>query len=141
VETIPAGMAGAGRLAFVVLNKISGEKGYIFDTALVPADAVLMKSGSAFMIDLAHNWQGAQQPAGSSQFNATGDLKDPSVLNLHAAGGDGRANENLGLTSLHQIFVDSHNAILKQLEVDIARNKRKILAFRCQRKKNLRPQS
>ena len=129
VETIPAGMAGAGRLAFVVLNKISGEKGYIFDTALVPADAVLMKSGSAFMIDLAHNWQGAQQPAGSSQFNATGDLKDPSVLNLHAAGGDGRANENLGLTSIHQIFVDAHNAILKQLEVDIARNKQKNPSF------------
>jgi len=124
VETVPTGMAGAGRLGFVTLNKITGEKGYIFDTALLPANTVLMKSGSAFMIDLAHNWQGAQRPAGESQFDANGDLKDPSILNVHAVGGDGRANENLGLTSIHQIFVDAHNAILKQLEVDIAKNQR-----------------
>ena len=120
VEVIPVGKPGAGRLGFVTLNKISGEKGYIFDTALLTADSVLVKSGSAFMIDLANNWRGATRPAGESQFNANGDLKDASVLNLHTVGGDGRANENLGLTSLHQIFANAHNAILEQLEVNIS---------------------
>ncbi|MFN9570280.1 MAG: peroxidase family protein, partial [Cyanobacteriota bacterium] len=122
VEKIPQGLANAGRYAFVVLDKVSGQKSYVFDTAAVAANQVLAKAGSAFLLDLAHDWKGAPLPAGVDPFFANGDLKDPSRLNQHAVGGDGRLNENIGLTSMHEIFVDTHNNILKQIKADLAQN-------------------
>ncbi|MFM7640548.1 MAG: peroxidase family protein [Cyanobium sp.] len=122
VEKIPQGLANAGRYAFVVLDKVSGQKSYVFDTAAVAANQVLAKAGSAFLLDLAHDWKGAPLPAGVDPFFANGDLKDPSRLNQHAVGGDGRLNENIGLTSMHEIFVDTHNNILEQIKDDLAQN-------------------
>ncbi|MGV2389478.1 MAG UNVERIFIED_CONTAM: hypothetical protein LVR29_18285 [Microcystis novacekii LVE1205-3] len=73
-----------------MLDKVSGQKSYVFDTADVTSNQVLVNSGSAFLIDLAPDWKGVPQPAGSDPFKANGDLKDPSRLNEHAVGGDGR---------------------------------------------------
>jgi Ca2+-binding RTX toxin-like protein len=116
VEKIPQGLSNAGRYAFVVLDKVSGQKGYIFDTSAVTSNQVLVKAGSAFLIDLAPDWKGNPQPSGTDPFLANGDLKDPSRLNQHAIAGDGRLNENIGLTSLHEIFLSTHNNILKQIK-------------------------
>jgi Ca2+-binding RTX toxin-like protein len=116
VERIPQGLSNAGRYAFVILDKVSGQKGYIFDTAAITSNQVLVKAGSAFLIDLAPDWKGNPQPSGTDPFLANGDLKDPSRLNQHAVAGDGRLNENIGLTSLHEIFVSTHNNILKQIK-------------------------
>lgn len=116
VERIPQGLSNAGRYAFVILDKVSGQKGYIFDTSAVTSNQVLVKAGSAFLIDLAPDWKGNPQPSGTDPFLANGDLKDPSRLNQHAVAGDGRLNENIGLTSLHEIFVSTHNNILKQIK-------------------------
>jgi Ca2+-binding RTX toxin-like protein len=116
VERIPQGLSNAGRYAFVILDKVSGQKGYIFDTAAITSNQVLVKAGSAFLIDLAPDWKGNPQPSGTDPFLANGDLKDPSRLNQHAVAGDGRLNENIGLTSLHEVFVSTHNNILKQIK-------------------------
>ena len=116
VERIPQGLSNAGRYAFVILDKVSGQKSYIFDTAAVTDNQVLVNAGSAFLIDLAQDWKGNPQPPGSDYFLENGDLKDSSRLNQHAIGGDGRLNENIGLTSLHEIFVSTHNNILKQIK-------------------------
>lgn len=119
VERIPQGLSNSGRFAFVILDKVSGQKSYIFDTAAVTDNQVLVNAGSAFLIDLAQDWKGNPQPPGSDYFLENGDLKDPSRLNQHAIGGDGRLNENIGLTSLHEIFVSTHNNILKQIKRNI----------------------
>ena len=116
LERIPDGLTNAGRYAFVILDKVSGQKGYIFDTAAITSNQVLVKAGSAFLIDLAPDWKGNPQPSGTDPFLANGDLKDPSRLNQHAVAGDGRLNENIGLTSLHEVFVSTHNNILKQIK-------------------------
>jgi Ca2+-binding RTX toxin-like protein len=116
VEKIPQGLPNEGRYAFVVLDKVSGQKSYVFDTAAVTINQVLVKAGAAFLIDLAPDWRGNPQPSGTDPFLANGDLKDPSRLNQHAIGGDGRLNENIGLTSMHEIFVSTHNNILKQIK-------------------------
>lgn len=120
VERIPQGLSNAGRYAFVVLDKVSGQKSYIFDTAAVTSNQVLVKGGSAFLIDLAQDWKGNPQPPGTDPFLANGDLRDPSRLNQHAVGGDGRLNENIGLTSMHEIFVTTHNNILEQIKANLA---------------------
>jgi len=122
VEIIPQGQPNGGRYAFVVLDKVSGQKSYVFDTADVTSTQVLAKAGSAFLIDLAPDWKGSPQPAGSDPFKANGDLKDPSRLNQHAVGGDGRLNENIGLTAMHEIFVTTHNNILSQIQANLAQN-------------------
>lgn len=122
VERIPEGLANAGRYAFVVLDKVSGLRSYLFDTAAVSSNQVLVKAGAAFLIDLAADWKGAPLPAGVDPFFANGDLKDPTRLNQHAVGGDGRLNENIGLTSLHEIFVTTHNNILAQIKDDLPNN-------------------
>jgi Ca2+-binding RTX toxin-like protein len=122
VEKIAAGQPNAGRYAFVVLDKVTGEKSYAFDTAAVTSTQVLVNAGSAFLIDLAPDWKGNPQPPGSDPFKANGDLKDPSRLNAHAVGGDGRLNENIGLISMHEIFVTTHNNILAQIIEDLEEN-------------------
>ncbi|MDH4404540.1 MAG: peroxidase family protein [Cyanobium sp. D14.bin.5] len=122
VERIPQGIPNAGRYAFVALDKVSGLRSYLFDTAALTSNQVLVKAGAAFLIDLAPNWKGAPLPAGVDPFFANGDLKDPTRLNQHAVGGDGRLNENIGLTSLHEIFVTTHNNILAQIESDLPNN-------------------
>ncbi len=122
VEVIPQGLPNAGKYAFVALDKVSGVKHYLFDTAAIPPNQVLVKAGAAFLIDLAADWKGAPLPPGQDPFKTNGDLKDPSRLNQHAVGGDGRLNENLGLTSLHEIFVSTHNNILQQIKADLPSN-------------------
>lgn len=69
---------------------------------------------------MAPDWKGNPQPQGTDPFFANGDLKDPSRLNQHAVGGDGRLNENIGLTSMHEIFVSTHNNILEQIKANHA---------------------
>lgn len=120
VEIIPQGQVNAGRFAFVVLDKVSGQKSYVFDTAVITSNQVLASAGSAFLIDLARDWKGNPQPTGVDSFYANGDLKDPSRLNQHAVGGDGRLNENIGLTAIHEIFVATHNNILAQIQANMA---------------------
>lgn len=62
VERIPQGLSNAGRYAFVILDKVSGQKGYIFDTSAVTSNQVLVKAGSAFLIDLAQIGRGIRSP-------------------------------------------------------------------------------
>lgn len=70
----------------------------------------LQTVGHAFLDDMAH---GVLDP---SLLNAKGDLIDPTLLNAHFVAGDGRANENVGLTAIHDIFHSEHNRVLKDIQ-------------------------
>ncbi|GER23390.1 hypothetical protein NCCP1664_18860 [Zafaria cholistanensis] len=49
----------------------------------------------------------AQQPAGTY---------DDEMLNAHFVAGDGRVNENIGLTAVHQVFHSEHNRLVDYME-------------------------
>ena len=49
----------------------------------------------------------AWTPAGAGTY-------DDELLNAHYIAGDGRANENIGLTAVHSIFHSEHNRLVDQ---------------------------
>jgi hypothetical protein len=49
----------------------------------------------------------ASQPAGTY---------DDEMLNAHFIAGDGRVNENIGLTTIHQIFHSEHDRLVDDIE-------------------------
>ncbi len=73
------------------------------------ADLRLQTVGHAFLDDMAHGVL-------NGPMNAAGDLTDPALLNAHIIAGDGRANENLGLTSIHEVFHAEHNNVLNDIK-------------------------
>src|SRR5262245_24858382 len=86
-----------------------------------PVDlANAVRTGHQFLIDIAHSADpsaapglvrdnngviGGAQPAGTY---------DGELLDAHYIAGDGRANENIGLTAVHDIFHSEHNRLVEQ---------------------------
>lgn len=78
-----------------------------------------VRTGHAFLADIAHN----AVPEGKIDDGDTeiglanpgnGDLEyDDELLDAHFIAGDGRANENIGLTAVHHIFHSEHNRLLQ----------------------------
>jgi len=65
------------------------------------------------------NWQGNIPGVSFNTNPLTGsvrDLVDPSVLNAHFIFGDGRMHENIGLTQIHELFLNEHNRVLTELK-------------------------
>src|SRR5262249_29255151 len=90
-------------------------------------DAVVVRTGHQFLIDVAHNAVPVLNAAGelvpdadttagnAVAFNPlTGqNLEyDDELLDAHYIAGDGRANENIGLTAVHSIFHAEHNRLV-----------------------------
>ncbi|RYE88224.1 MAG: hypothetical protein EOP19_02055, partial [Hyphomicrobiales bacterium] len=63
----------------------------------------VVRSGHAFLLDMHPD----ADPEGAT-FN-------PALLNAHFIAGDGRVNENYGLTAVHEVFHDEHNLIAQQI--------------------------
>ena len=75
-------------------------------------DATLaIRTGHAFLMDIAHGAD-PSRPG----YNA-------ALLNQHFIAGDGRVNENIGLTAVHQVFHSEHNRLVDQTkDVILAEN-------------------
>jgi Ca2+-binding RTX toxin-like protein len=92
----------------------------------VPTDAV--RTGVAFLDDIAHHAVPAAGLAPDADATASNDFAaqpagtyDDEMLDAHFVAGDGRVNENIGLTAVHQIFHSEHNRLVdyvKNLIVD-----------------------
>jgi Animal haem peroxidase/Fibronectin type III domain/RTX calcium-binding nonapeptide repeat (4 copies) len=97
---------------------------------LIPGDAV--RTGHAFLDDIAHHAApvGDRNPLDGPGPN---ELRDPDsdpgttddndfatyddeMLNAHFIAGDGRANENIGLTAIHQVFHSEHNRLVEDVK-------------------------
>jgi Ca2+-binding RTX toxin-like protein len=92
---------------------------------LVPANAA--RTGHAFLDDIAHHAVPKQatpaqgptpaQPAFTPDANTTVDATaaagtyDDETLDRHFVAGDGRVNENIALSAMHQIFHSEHNRL------------------------------
>jgi len=99
----------------VALNKTTGAVVFVQDSspqALNSANLTLVTIGHAFLDDMAHGVL--------STLNAnTGDVTDPTakaLLDAHIIAGDGRANENIGLSTIHEVFHAEHNRVLAQIK-------------------------
>jgi Ca2+-binding RTX toxin-like protein len=75
-----------------------------------------VSSGHAFLDDIAHNaTPGAGKIADGDGLVSTAAQRQPSgtydneLLDRHYIAGDGRANENIGLTAVHHVFHSEHN--------------------------------
>ncbi|MGY2259803.1 peroxidase family protein [Pseudomonas sp. SDO55104_S430] len=89
--------------------------------------ASAISTGHGFLDDIAHNAEpvitggvlqadgdtdvGNTQPPGPGGTNLT---YDNELLDAHYIAGDGRANENIGLTAVHHVFHSEHNRLVQQ---------------------------
>ena len=96
----------------------------------IPADAV--RTGHAFLDDIAHhaaprgdrdptNGPGPVEDLDPDGDPGTTDDGDPTtyddeMLNAHFVAGDGRANENIGLTTVHHVFHSEHNRLVADID-------------------------
>jgi Ca2+-binding RTX toxin-like protein len=135
VERLPVSRSNPDgtQFAFVALDNVTGERVLISDTSLeylALNGLTLVTTGHAFLDDLARGVL--------SQLTETGDVApaamithlkpeyavDGSVtyvptpvatsvlLDGHFVAGDGRANENIGLTAIHDVFHSEHNRLV-----------------------------
>lgn len=83
---------------------------------LVPDNAFF--TGHAFLADIAHNAVPDGLADGDIEIGLnnpgfeTGDY-DNELLDAHYIAGDGRANENIGLTAVHHVFHSEHNRLVE----------------------------
>ena len=62
---------------------------------------------------------GQQSPSSAGARPRTAGTYDNELLDAHYIAGDGRANENIGLTAVHSIFHSEHNRLVEQTK-DVA---------------------
>jgi hypothetical protein len=89
-----------------------------------------VRTGHQFLIDIAHS----ADPTGATGADAdtiagndvpvnplTGQniVYDNELLDAHYIAGDGRANENIGLTAVHSIFHAEHNRLVEQTKMEL----------------------
>ncbi|HYI33914.1 MAG TPA: peroxidase family protein, partial [Glaciibacter sp.] len=106
------------------------ETGFVAGTpAGTPVPADVLGTGHAFLDDIAHgstpvvtggelvprfNEDGTPILDGNGQPVLTG--YDNATLNQHYIAGDGRVNENIGLTAVHAVFHAEHNRMVGEIE-------------------------
>ena len=84
-------------------------------------------TGHQFLIDIAHSADPSADPSTGIKPVADADniinigtppapgTYDNELLNVHYIAGDGRVNENIGLTTVHSIFHSEHNRLVDQV--------------------------
>ena len=128
-------IAGAHGFAQVVVRHTDGTTALVegiatgldlTDTALLGGTVV--RTGIAFINDMAHNAAPVLDASGNLLPDAdtvagnvivpgpTGanPVYDNELLDAHYIAGDGRANENFGLTAVHEVFHAEHNRLIDQ---------------------------
>src|SRR5262252_5071898 len=105
----------------------------------IPTDA--LRTAHAFLNDIAHNavpvdgagnaltadspaQDAAQGPGGICDFRQTPSCQPPGtydneLLDAHFVTGDGRGNENIALSMMHQLFHAEHNRIASEIDHNI----------------------
>ncbi|MCX6521141.1 MAG: heme peroxidase [Actinobacteria bacterium] len=129
VNDIP--MIAADAYGNFIPGPLRGMPQYVTATGLVEgntaspvaAPANVIRIGVAFLNDIAHS---AAPTAGGPDSNTTagGSLDTPvpagtydnELLDLHFIAGDGRVNENIGLTAIHQVFHSEHNRLVDDIK-------------------------
>jgi len=100
---------------------------------LVPANAIF--TGHAFLADIAHNAVpdgladgDIEIGLGNGDGSATDGFYDNELLDAHYVAGDGRANENIGLTAVHHVFHSEHNRLVEHTKTVVLTDAQAMLA-------------
>src|SRR3954469_10296337 len=126
-------LPGAHGLPQYVLQDGSLLEGNLANPVPVPANVVHFDT--PFVTDIAHNADPSPQ-VGPGTCNCTPvpdadntpsphflhqppGTYDYEMLNAHAACGDGRCNENIALTSIHQVFHSEHNRLADDINTTL----------------------
>ena len=124
---IPDATTGLPKLV-TATGEVSGD----LTTPVSPTAVAAGRTGHGFLDDIAHHAAPVGDPDGPQGPQPVGPLTadaDPGVtndndpatyddemLNSHFIAGDGRANENIGLTSIHHIFHSEHNRLAEDID-------------------------
>ncbi|WP_447764649.1 peroxidase family protein [Sphingopyxis panaciterrae] len=98
------------------------------DAPVIPTDVFAIRTGHAFLADIAHSAVPDGLADGDIEIGLdnpgnTPGVYDNELLDAHFIAGDGRANENIGLTAVHHVFHSEHNRLVehtKQVTLDDA---------------------
>ncbi len=89
----------------------------------VPVPANVLHFDTPFLTDIAHNAEpkpglvpDADSTSSADFANQPVGTYDNEMLNAHFTCGDGRCNENIALSSVHQIFHSEHNRLAKEFD-------------------------
>ncbi|VXB30551.1 Heme peroxidase [Nocardioides sp. AX2bis] len=95
-------------------------------SAPVPVPADVQHIDTPFLTDIAHN---AEPKAGlepDADTTASADFAaqpagtyDDEMLDAHFIAGDGRVNENIGLTAIHQVFHSEHDRLVEDIQTTL----------------------
>jgi len=119
-------LPGAGGHVQVVVDLGGGVTGLVeMDPAApqaLPANTVF--TGHAFINDMAHfaaPFSSSGTPLTADADDVAGNPQGPTtydneLLDAHYVAGDGRVNENIALTAVHEVFHDEHNRLLDQIK-------------------------
>ena len=81
-----------------------------------PTTVLAIRTGHAFLADIAHNAVPDGLEDGDTEIGgnipADGEYDD-ELLDAHFIAGDGRVNENIGLTAVHHVFHAEHNRLVE----------------------------
>ncbi|PAL23673.1 peroxidase family protein [Sphingopyxis sp. GW247-27LB] len=98
---------------------VSGTPGSPVD----PTAVFAIRTGHAFLADIAHNAVPEGLADGDIEIgldNGDGSQTDGNydneLLDAHYIAGDGRANENIGLTAVHHVFHSEHNRLVEHTQ-------------------------
>ena len=85
-----------------------------------PAAVGALRTGKMFLADIAHDANPFNSQTGAPLLADTDNVVglsepgryDDELLDEHFMGGDGRVNENIGLTAVHHVFHSEHNRLV-----------------------------
>jgi len=107
-------LSADGKPQLMALNKITGETVYVTDTTLTDSDLVLVTTQHNFLGDIAFQLPALTDTTAWDGRDLIGDRK--TSLDAHYIAGEGRLNENTGLTAAQEVFLNEHNRILTDLK-------------------------
>ncbi|WP_166788110.1 peroxidase family protein [Cryobacterium glaciale] len=89
----------------------------------VPVPSNVLYFNTPFLTDIAHNAEPKSGLSPDGDNTASADFAsqpagtyDDEMLNAHFIAGDGRVNENIGLTAIHQVFHSEHDRLIVDIE-------------------------
>jgi Ca2+-binding RTX toxin-like protein len=140
-------VGGSNGLPRYVLKDGTFLEGNLADPVPVPANAQYFDT--PFLTDIAHNADPSpadldhnpatppQAPVKDEDTTASADFAhqkpgtyDDEMLDAHFCAGDGRVNENIALTTIHQVFHSEHDRLVADIEKTLAANPSLQVAYR-----------
>ncbi len=117
-------LTDAGNVQVATGNPLNPTFVEMFRDAPAELPANTIRTGHGFLDDIAHNANPSGKTADTdsdvglenADLSSTVGNYDNELLDAHYVAGDGRVNENIGLTAVHAIFHSEHNRLAEQVK-------------------------